>query len=254
MSVDGLFVENWFLAFVRTLSVLAVAPVFSMRNVPTLVKVGLGAAIAYVLTLARSTQLAPLSGQLAPFLIAIAKETMVGLLIGFAAALAFAAFQVAAQAISLQLGFSLGAILNPGVALQGTASDQLYLMLATLFFLAINGHHLLLLSLGQTLEVAPLGTFTMQGGMVETLIRISSTAISAGVQLAMPILGAVLLTDLALGIINRAVPQMSAFIIGLPLKVFIGLLALLLALPATTNAAVRLLSEGARAGFFLLGE
>ena len=143
MSIDGLFVENWFLTFVRALSVVTVAPVLSMVPIPTLAKVGLGAIMAYVLTMARSAQLAPLTGQLGPFLMAIAQEMLVGLLVGFAAALVFTAFRISGEIIGISLGFRLGGLLNPTLPLQGGAAAQFYATLATLLFLAIRGHHLL---------------------------------------------------------------------------------------------------------------
>ena len=253
MSVDGLFVENWFLTFVRALSVVTVAPVLSMGPLPALAKVGLGAIMAYVLTMARSAQLTPLSGQLGPFLMAIAQEMLVGLLIGFAAALVFTAFRIAGETVGISLGFRLGAVLNPALPLQGGAAAQFYATLATLLFLAIRGHHLVLLSLERTLDVVPLGTFAFEGDMIERLIRISSTSITAGVQMALPILGAVLLTDMALGLVNRAMPQMSVFIVGLPLKVMVGITVLLLALPATMRAAGDLVNQSGQAGLILLG-
>lgn len=253
MSANGLFVENWFLTFVRALSVVAVAPVLSMRAFPMLTKVGLGALLAYVLTMARSAHLTSLPGQLAPFLMAIVQEMMVGLLIGFAAALIFAAFQVAGEAVGIQLGFRLGTVLNPALSFQGGAAAQFYATLAALLFLMVRGHHLLLLSLERTLETVPLGTFAFEGEMMERLIRISSTSITAGVQMALPILGTVLLADLAMGLVNRAIPQMSIFIVGLPLKVMAGVVVMLLALPATMRMAGELVTQSGQAGLILLG-
>jgi flagellar biosynthetic protein FliR len=102
---------------------------------------------------------------------------------------------------------------------------------ALLVFVQINGHHLFLIGLMQLFEVVPVGEITRMPGSLDSLLTLSSGLFSAGLKLALPVLAALLLADLALGLLARVAPQFNLFALEMPAKMLLGLTALALALP-----------------------
>lgn len=229
MSISIAQAQNFFLALTRILAILIHVPVLGGRAIPNPVKIGLGLLLTLILIPwqhlpAEATPLA-----LFPFAFAIGRELLVGTLAGFAAVLIFGALQIAGNLMGLGSGFTAGQILNPALEESGSALDQMFIMTALLIFLAINGHHAFLAGLKRTFDLIPL-----QGPLPELapqrLISLTNGLITAGVQMALPLLGTLLLTDLTLGLLARVAPQMHVFFLGIPLKVGIGLLTLTAAL------------------------
>jgi len=204
-------------------------PLLGGRAIPNLVKVGLGILLTMLLLPWQSLPAAAEPLALLPFAFAIGRELLIGTLAGFAAVLVFGALQITGSLMGLGSGFAAGQILNPAMEETGSALDQLFVMTALLIFLAINGHHAFLLGLKRTFDLIPL-----QGPLPELspqgLMGLTSGMITAGVQMSLPLLGTLLLSDVTLGLLARVAPQMHVFFLGIPLKVGIGLLALTVAL------------------------
>jgi len=159
------------------------------------------------------------------FAFAVGREVIIGTLAGYAAALVFAMLQIAAEMMSQGSGFSAGRVLHPTLGSTGTAMDMLFVLMAMLIFFVLNGHHAFLLGIQKTFTLLPLNqpipTLTPH-----LVMRLTSEMVAAGIQISMPVLGAMLLTDLVLGLLARVAPQMQVYYLGVPLKVGIGLLAL----------------------------
>ena len=113
-------------------------------------------------------------------------------------------------------------------------------MLAGLIFLAIDGHHMLILGIQQTLDLVPVGTLNLSGPMVEQLIRLTSGVFVASVRIALPVMAALLLADIALGLMSRTLPQMNVFIVGMPVKLFVGFIVVLFTLPSVNSLAAEM--------------
>ncbi|NOH12108.1 MAG: flagellar biosynthetic protein FliR [Chloroflexi bacterium] len=221
--------QLFFLALTRTLAILIQVPVLGGRLVPNIVKVGLGISLAAIML---TWQPLPPGVEGMPFMAftwAIGRELLIGTLAGFAAVLTFGAISVAGHVMELGSGFSAGQILNPASGESGSALSNFVVITATLLFLAINGHHLFLFGLQRTFTILPLNQ-PLPELSLETLLNMTAHLITAGVQIALPVAGAVLLTDLTLGLIAKAAPRVQIFFLGFPLKVGIGLLVLSLAL------------------------
>ncbi len=223
---------------VRIGLVITLIPGLSGRSVPNQAKVALTGILALMLgpfvqantvTLSRADR----------FVLALAQEFLVGLALGLAVAMVFAAVEMTASIISVQLGFSLANVFNPSLNLQGTALNTLYLALASLLFFITNGHHLLLLGLQRSFQTVPLGGASPAPGADQTLVELSAAMFSDALRLGLPIAGTLLIADVALGILSRMVPQMNVFFVGLSAKIFAGLLLLALTLPFL----VRVLSD-----------
>lgn len=244
LRLSSAVVERGVLIFVRVLTALATGPVFGHRAVVAPVKIGLAMALTYASLMANPPATSSSDGL--TFLLAVGTEVLMGALIGFVSMLAFQALEMAGGLISMEMGLSFPASINSVLPSQGGLIEQFYVLLATLIFFAIRGHHALLMALGRTLEVAPPGSFVMDAIIAERLIHLSAAIFVSSVQIALPVLATLLLTDLALAMINRAIPRAPVFVLGMPLKVAAGLAALMTAWPLMIPVVQRMISQAAR--------
>ncbi|MFZ5808654.1 MAG: flagellar biosynthetic protein FliR [Chloroflexota bacterium] len=223
--------QIFFLTLTRILAAIIHVPVLGGRAIPNQIKLGLGLILAIFLTPLQNT---PFSGDglaLPAFAAAIAKELLIGTIAGYAAVLAFGALQITGSLMGLGSGFTAGQILNPALEESGTSLDQIFVTTSFLIFFVLNGHHSFILGLQRTFEILPLGA-ELPHIAQESVMRLTGNLIATGVQMALPILGALLLADLALGLLARVAPQIQVFFLGIPLKIALGLAALALAIPA----------------------
>lgn len=221
-------------------------PVIGGRMIPNPIKIGLGLLLA-ILMIPDQTLIA--NAENMPFFefgVAIGKEVLIGTIAGFAAVLTFGVFQITGHLMGLGSGLTSGQILNPALEDNGTSLDQIFIITTMLIFLAINAHHTFLLGLHRTFIILPINS-PIPHFSLEILIRMTSALISSGVQMSLPILGTLLLSDITLGLLSRVAPQIHVFFLGIPLKIGLGLLALTFTLAMIWPNITALLSElGAR--------
>jgi flagellar biosynthetic protein FliR len=260
MTISIAQAQLFFLALTRILAMLIHVPVLGGRAIPNPVKIGLG----LLLTLALSGAAlpgAPLPPEAPPMPLvtlggAIGVELIVGTLAGFAAVLTFGAVQTAGELMGLGSGFLSGRVFNPAFADTGSALDQFFLILATLLFLVLNGHHLTLIALRQTFVAVPLASPLMpllQSAGLERLLTLTAQLIGAGILLAAPIFGATLMADIALALLARVAPQVHVFFLGMPLKVGLGLGALVLVMAILLPQVSDLINQIGPRTLWLLG-
>lgn len=223
------------------------APIFSHRGTPSLAKIGLAGLLSLLLLPAEAnTKISiatTLPRDLSPFLLVMAQEILIGVLIGFASNLVFVAIDVATKIMGLQLGFQTANLFDPLSNAPTTALEQFYTLLILTLFLTINGHHWLIAALARTFEIAPLGTFVLTQLTIERLMFLTTQAFASAMQIALPIVGTVMLMDLGLGLVARAVPQVQVFFLGMPLKMGLGFVVLALTLSITLPFVKELLTD-----------
>jgi len=222
--------ETLFLILVRITSFFVVAPFFGMRAAPGLVKASLGFIVAVLLF--------PLLGEPQnvyfnswAYVLAVLNEALTGLALGFIANLIFSAIQVAGQILDVHMGLAMASILDPQNATRTTLVGQFLAILGLLLFFEFDGHHALLLALKESFKFIPLGGVDLDGGIVWAVVKIFCRMFSLALRLASPIIAMLVLSDLALSLVARTVPQLNVFILGFPLKVGLGLLILIAILP-----------------------
>ncbi len=245
--------QLFFLAFTRIMAVLLHIPVFGGQNIPPQVRLGLGFVLAFTLLPWQPLPpTAPSLGLLA-YAFAIAKELILGTILGFAADLAFGAMQTAGAAMGMGSGFESGRIFNPALAEGGSAFDQLFVMTASVIFLLVEGHHLVLLALQRSFIAAPLNGDLPLHALAD-LARLTTSFLVAGIQIALPVVTSLLLADLTLGLLARVAPQVQVYFLGLPAKVAIALLALGFTLTVTAPQVGSLFRAVPEAMLRLLGD
>jgi flagellar biosynthetic protein FliR len=225
MTISVAQAQLFFLAFTRILAIIIHVPVLGGQNIPNQVRIALGFVLAMVLVPWQPLPVDAPSMGLIAYSISIGKEIFLGTLIGFSADLVFGAIQMAGAAMGLGSGFESSRIFNPAMGEAGSAFDQLFVMTAAMIFLVLDGHHLVLIAIQKTFEVVPVhGSLPFNG--LDAIVEATSTFIATGVHIALPVMTAVILTDLTLGLLARIAPQVQVYFLGLPVKVVVALLAM----------------------------
>lgn len=230
--------QLFLLAFTRLMAMLIHVPVLAGRMVPNPVKIGLGLLLTAVLLPWQPLPPEAPSLSALAMLTGLAREVLVGTLAGYSAVLAFGAIQAAGELMGLGGGFGAGRILNPTFENSGSVVDQFMMMVTMLLFFVLNGHHLVLAAAQRTFQALPVNSALPAAWLANPalaagpLLRLTTDLMSAGILLAMPVIGAALLADLTLGFLARVAPQVQVFFLGAPIKVGLSVLTLALALGA----------------------
>lgn len=221
------------LILVRVASFMVTMPIFSYRTIPAQVKIGLSVALALLIdvTIFKS-QAISLN---AAFVLLVLKEALIGLSMGFVSAILIYAVQFAGSIIDLQMGFAIANTISPENGMTTPITGQLLYMLELLFFLGVDAHHMLLNGLLYSFTVLPLNDLTVNladGHAAAFVARLTAQLFVIALQLALPIIGCLFLVDVAVGIVARTVPQINVFVVGLPLKIIVGFMLMLIVFPA----------------------
>jgi flagellar biosynthetic protein FliR len=208
-----------------------VAPIFSRQSIPPMVKAGLAIMLAILLMPAIINAGVPAVPSLADLSALVFKEVLVGVIVGLMLKLLFYAAQTAGSVIGFQSGLAIANVVDPSTKSQVNMLGQFWVLVASMIFLAINGHHLLITSLADSFQVIPLGGAVFGAGAVDLLLRLSGIMFTLALKMAAPILLTVFLVDVALGVLARTIPQMNIFVIGIPVKITVSLLMIGVSLP-----------------------
>jgi flagellar biosynthetic protein FliR len=174
-----------------------------------------------------------------PLVILVAREAAIGLSIGFVLHALMVGAEFAGHLSGQQIGFSYGATIDPQSGVRNNVVSTLYSLLATLGFLAINGHHTVLRALAASYSRLPIGAGHIDASLVGAVRDIFALVFVVGVSLAAPIVAVLLVVELIVGLISRSQPALSSMVIGYPLRIIIGLFILALMIgtvPAVTNS------------------
>jgi len=217
--------QLFLLALTRILAIIVQIPVLGGSLIPTQVRIAFGIVLAVVITPwtvqlpATATEL-PLLGLVS----ALFNELIIGILAGFAASLTFNALQIAGEMITQSSGFGSGRVLNPLLEQSGSALDQFFVYIAILIFMTINGHHTVIMAIQRTFAVLPINQ-PLPDFTANRMLMLVGQMIATGIQIALPVVAALLLADITLGLLARVSPQIQVFFLGLPLKIGLALIA-----------------------------
>lgn len=233
--MNGIFVniinnsQLFLLILVRMTGLFFITPIFSRRNIPNTIKIGLSLFCAIILVNIIQVDLLNLS--YFDLFLFIVRELLVGLIMGFISYLFFSSLYIAGQVIDMQIGFGMVNVLDPQSNTQVPIIGNLYYIIALFIFMIIDGHHWLLDALVRSYEYIPIGYFEFSDQFISQLIRIISQVFIIGFKISGPILAAIFLVDVLLGIFAKTIPQMNVFIVGMPLKILVGIAIIIITLP-----------------------
>jgi flagellar biosynthetic protein FliR len=238
--------EGWvaqaFFPFVRIAACLMVAPMFGARFVPARTRAVLAVAItALVVPLLPAPAIAPFSG--AGFVV-VAQQLLIGISMGFALQIAFDALGLAGQLLANSMGLSFAFNVDPLRGSSTAALGQLYIILATLTFLALGGHLALLEVLVASLHSMPIGTSGLPAEGLWAIVLWGGQLFSGAISIALPGVTALLIVNLAFGVMSRAAPSLNLFAVGFPISLVVGLLVVLASVGPLQQGIVGLIGQG----------
>ena len=227
----------------RILAVVSSAPLLGNQRLQAAVKIGLGLLItaAVVPTLGPLPPIDPASGA---GLLVLANQVAIGLAMGFAMQLVFTAVEAAGDYAGLQMGIGFAIFYDPQSAGQTPVLGQFLGVLATLVFLALDGHLMIVSVLAESFRTLPVAGNALSAFGWNAVAGFGARIFLAGLFLALPLVVTLLIVNLALGVLTRAAPQLNLFAIGFPVMLAIGLLLLTAALPQWAPQFERLVEDG----------
>jgi flagellar biosynthesis protein FliR len=227
------------LILVRISCMIVTMPFFNSRNSPVQLKIGFSVLLSWLALLTLYTPdmgLRLVALHSGAFILFIIREALVGLCIGFLANLTFVAVQFAGQFLDLQSGFSTVMLFDPQNNQTLSVFSNFKYLLVTLLFLLEDGHHALIEAMVQSFQYIAVDSFSgMNAKLLDVLVESFSVLFLLALKISVPLIGALFLTDVALAILSRAVPQMNVFVLGLPIKIFLSFLLLLFLMPTLAS-------------------
>jgi len=223
------FLGSFLWPFFRVGALLMAAPLTGSQNVPARVRIGL----AFFITLVILPVLPPVPAVdpfSLPSLFIIFQQVLIGAAMGFAVQLVFSAVVAGAQIIAMQMGLGFASMVDPVNGQDTPVLAQFYLMFATLVFLALNGHLVLIRLLVESFQTLPIGTEGLDRDAFMALARWGTHLFADAVWLSLPAVASLLVVNIAFGVMSRAAPQLNIFAIGFSVTLVMGFLVLLFTL------------------------
>lgn len=217
--------------FFRIAAMVMVAPIFSSNFVSARARLLLALAVSIVVipnTPAAMPEVEPMS---ATGMLIIAQQILIGACMGFMLQLLFNAFIVAGQIIAMQMGLGFASMVDPQNGVMVPVISQLYLVMVTLIFVTIDGHLVLIHVMYESFSTMPVGPDGLSATDFRDVAAQASWMYAAGVIIALPAIGSLMMVNLAFGILSRAAPQISPFSIGFPMTIILGFVIIMVTLP-----------------------
>lgn len=222
------------LIFCRITAFFVVAPVFSSRGVPNTFKLGLGFIISLIVFLSYGMEQTVVPDAL--YVLTVIREIIIGLLMGFVVYLFFMSVQTAGALMDMQIGFAMANVVDPHSGVSAPLLGNFKYMLMLVVFLMMNGHHYMLTGLMDSYQWMPLDnelfSRLMSGSITDYLVRVFGNTFLLSLQVAAPLVVSMFLTDLGLGFLTKTAPQFNVFVIGIPLKLILGMFLIVLLMPS----------------------
>jgi flagellar biosynthetic protein FliR len=214
------------LVLCRIAGLFAALPVFGGRRLPNRIKIVAVLAITMVCLPILPIIPPAVPDNLLTMGLLVLREVMIGLTLAFITQIIFAAVELSGQIIGLQMGFSIASVIDPTMGNQMQIMSVMQSLLATLFFFSLNIHHAFIRAIVDSFSIIPLGGWKMSEQLIHFLVKVTSDVFILGVRLAAPVMVALLLTSVVLGIMARAFPQMNVFMVSFPLNIGLGFMVL----------------------------
>ena len=246
------WIAAFFFPLARILALLVAAPPFNNAGLTTRVRLVLGLAIAMAISpaLPAIPAIEPASGL---GLLILAQQMIIGFAMGFALRLVFSAVDLAGMMISTQMGLGFATAYDPQSASQTPVVAELIGMLALLVFLSIDGHLMVLATLVRSFTLLPVGLWSISEASWLNIANAGGVIFSSGVMLSLPAVVALLITNIALGVLGRVAPQLNLIVIGFPVTILLGFVTLYVGMSHLAAPLLQLFEHGLQSmlGFFV---
>lgn len=236
MTLNFLDFELLLLILVRVSAFIFTAPFFSLRNVPVKVKAGISLFLAVILFYSVPVAMPAYSGVIG-YALLIAQEAVFGAIIGLFANIAYHILEFAGRIIDMEIGFSMVSELDPVTNVQTTITANFYGYLVLLIMIITDLHHYFLKALADSFRVAGPGQIILNPDMYKLMVSFITQFFIIGFRIVLPVFTGILLVNTVLGILAKIAPQMNMFVIGMQMKVMVGLGVLFLIIGMVPSVA-----------------
>lgn len=215
--------------FFRIAALIMVVPILGARSVPAPYRIGLAAMITLVVLplLPAHTAMDPMSEE---GLLVAASQILIGLVMGFFVRLVFSAIETGGNVIGQTMGLGFAQMMDPSNGVTVPVISQFYNVMATLVFLALNGHLILIEILVDSFGIIPVSTESISGGGLWLLLTWAAWIFKGAMIIALPAVAAMLLVNIAFGVMMRAAPQLNIFAVGFPVTLMLGFIFIMVSL------------------------
>lgn len=237
------WIASFFYPLARILALLVVAPIFNNPAINVRVRLLTGIAISVAITpaLPAIPPIEPASGL---GLLLLAQQMLIGFAMGFSLRLVFSAIDMAGVMIGMQMGLGFATLYDPESRSQSPVLSEILGLTALLVFITMNGHLLMIATLTQSFTAIPIGAPLPGNGSWLNIANAGAIIFVSGLMLSLPIVLALLITNLALGVLTKAAPQLNLFAIGFPVTLGLGFSVLFLALSHLSGPFQTLFEHG----------
>ena len=223
------WVNSLFWPFTRIAAMIVIAPVFGAQMIPVRIRLLLALLLTVVVA-----PLLPVAPAIDPLsiegLFITLQQMLIGLMLGFSVQLVFAAMVLAGQISAMGMGLGFASMVDPQNGVQVPVIGQYYAVTATLLFLAMNGHLMLIQILVDSFQLFQIGTGILTRESLNTMALWGSRLFADALMVALPVVTSILLANITFGVVSRAAPQLNIFGVGFPAVMTLGFIALMLAI------------------------
>jgi flagellar biosynthetic protein FliR len=216
-----------FMLFLRVSGLLISSPVFGRHNVPNIAKVGFCITLTAVfLTALPAPSVYPVWGSIIEYGLLCIRELLFGVAMGFVMTAMFDLVLAGGGLMDTQIGFSMMNIYDAQSNTQSPITGTLFQIMLLVLFFGMDGHLRIIDVLYATIDRVPIGTTMMSSDIMWVAAQVMSKSFALSVMMAMPVIAAGIMLELGLGAVIRTVPQMNMFVVGIPVKIIVGLIVL----------------------------
>ncbi len=247
ITVTSAQLSAWLAAFLfpmaRVFGLMATAPIYNNAALPTTTRLIVGLAVTFALVPILPPMPAIPAGSWLSLAL-LAKETLIGVMMGFTLRLAFVTVDTAGELIGLQMGLSFAVVYDPQNAGQTPVLSEFLGLITSLIFLALNGHLMILSGLVESFRLLPVSPEVMHAAGIASLLRWAGVIFASGLLLSLPLIAALLIANIALGVLSRIAPSLNLFAIGFPVTMVVGYVVLMFSLPFLGGVLSHLFEQG----------
>lgn len=230
MSFTVEHLEFYLLILIRISSFIMAAPIFSYQTIPARYKLALSVVLSLV-----AIQVVPVveleyTGIIG-YSVLVLKEAVVGLVLGFMCNICLYIVSFAGQLMDMEMGLSMASMFDPLTNIQVSVTGNMYTYLVMLVIVVSNMHHYILRAILDTFQYFNIGQAVFEGNLVETAVEFMANYFMIGFRIILPVFACMLVINVVLGVLSRAAPQMNMFVVGMQVKVLVGILLLLIIIP-----------------------
>jgi flagellar biosynthetic protein FliR len=216
--------KAFFLVLIRVSIIFQMLPFFNARVIPILAKAGLAFVITIILFPVINSKMAEFPSTIFGMAQLILTEFIIGMILGLLVLVFFEGIRMMGQMVGFQTGFAITNIIDPQSGAQISILANMAYLVAMIFFLLLNGHHILLSAVRESFEIIPVGSLGLNLEMFNKIMPVYGDMFAIAVKIGAPAIAALLFTNLAFGVIVKFIPQMNIMIVAFPVQIVIGLL------------------------------